>query len=340
MVGGNPGYISSYGETLAREFDKAGYSVRVVSTSPNRYLRPLDILHKLHLWRHQIDIVLVDVYSGWSFVVTDLATRFACRLKRPLVLALHGGALPQHFLRFPQWAKRVLSRADQIVVPSPYLGRALETLQLSARIIPNLINLTEYPFRHREKVRPNLLWMRTFHPVRNPELALRSIARLKRKYPEITLCMAGQDQGSLSQIRRMAIELGIDDSVRFPGFINREQKIEEASKADIFVNTNRVDNMPVSVLEACAFGLPVISTDVGGIRELLKHEDNALLIADDDDEAMADAIERLLEDPNLSSLLSSNGRKLAESVSWETIRLDWEKLFAELLAKNGNSHAK
>jgi len=103
------------------------------------------------------------------------------------------------------------------------------------------------------------------------------------------------------------------------------------SKTDMFINTNHIDNAPVAVLEACAMGLPVVSTNVGGIPNLLTDGETALLVPDDDDCAMADAIRSLLNDPGLAARLSAQGRLLAERSSWEKVRPQWERIFSHMM---------
>ena len=130
-------------------------------------------------------------------------------------------------------------------------------------------------------------------------MALRVFRRVRDRVPHAVLVMAGQDKGFQAQTMELARDLELDDAVTFPGFLNMEAKLREGSVADIFLNTNRVDNMPVSVVEACAMGLAVVATKVGGIPDLLTDGDNALLVPDNDDERMADAVLRLLNDPDL-----------------------------------------
>ena len=141
-----------------------------------------------------------------------------------------------------------------------------------------------------------------------------------------------KDKGMQAEARSLAARLGLSDRVRFPGFLDMEAKVREGEAADIFINTSHVDNMPVAVIEAGALGLPVVSTMVGGIADLLTDGGTALLTPDDDVEAMAGAVRRLLGDPDLSARLSANGRQLAERSDWERVRPRWEELFAELLS--------
>ena len=133
-------------------------------------------------------------------------------------------------------------------------------------------------------------------------------------------------------VQRLALRLGLNNAVRFPGYLAMAAKVQEGESADIFLNTNHVDNMPVSIIEACAMGLPVVATNVGGIADLLTDNETGLLVPDDDDEAMAAAVLRLLGDPDLASRLSANGRQLAERFSWEQVRPQWEQLFAEIVS--------
>ena len=146
--------------------------------------------------------------------------------------------------------------------------------------------------------------------------------------------MAGVDKGIESTIKNMAFEMGLGEAVRFPGFLDLKGKIREFSNADIYLNTNRVDNTPVSVIEACAMGLPVIATNVGGLSDVILNGHNGLLVSDDDEVKMADAARRLLNDPVLAKQLSKNGRSLAERSSWTSVKNDWESLFAEVTGKD------
>src|SRR4029079_1387395 len=116
----------------------------------------------------------------------------------------------------PRWARRLLALGDRVVAPSPYLARELGHLA-DIEVIPNVIELDEYPFVLRGELAPRLWWMRTFHPLYHPELALEVLARLRVDHPDATLTMAGQDKGLLDATRAHAEALGVASAVRFPG---------------------------------------------------------------------------------------------------------------------------
>lgn len=330
MVGASGKRVLAQGLILRDLFKGAGFDAVAVSEVSNRYLRLAHILQYLVRRRREIDVVILEMYSGPSFVVQDAASLLAKALGLRLVLHLHGGGLPEFFARFPRWAERVLERADAIVAPSPFLARSVERYGRAARVVPNVLDLSRYPYKVRNRVSPRLFWMRCMHPIFNPSMAIRTLTLLRASDADATLTLAGQDKGLLLEVKQLAVELGVADSVQFPGFLNMHGKVREGSAADVFVNTNRVDNAPVAVLEACAMGLPVVSTNVGGIADLLDHERTALLVPDDDAEAMAAAVRRLVDDPGLARRLSESGRALAERSSWESVLPQWEAVFESL----------
>lgn len=330
MIGKNPGHVVTQGEIISEKFQQLGFPVTRASSHPNRYVRLLDIIWTIVRNRNRTDILIVHTFGGPSFVVEDIASRLGRLFGHRIVMFLHGGAMPEFMKRFPNWTRRVLGRADVIAAPSAYLARAVEPYGFTSRIIPNIIDLSSYTFRRRNRLEPRLFWMRSFHEVWNPLMAVRALARVRQKAPEATLVMAGQNKGLLEETRKLAIELGVEQAVRFPGFLRMEGKIEESSKADIFINTNHIDNMPVAVVEAGAMGLPIVTTDVGGIPDLLQDGESAIFVRDDDDEQMAEAILSLLDNPDLASRLSANGRLVAERSSWDQIQRQWESMFEEM----------
>jgi L-malate glycosyltransferase len=320
------GVITCQGEILANFFRNDGYRVSTLSSLSNRYLRLIHILGSIVTKSRETDVLILQVYSGRSFLLADTVSKLAKLLAIRIVLAMHGGNLPVFMSKYPAWTRRVLKRAEVIVTPSEYLARAVRAEGFEARVISNVIDLDLYPYKHRKRVEPKLLWMRKFHKYWNPEMAIRVLYELRKSMPEATLVMAGQDEGLEKSTRELARSLGLEEAVRFPGFLNTEGKIREAAAADIFINTNLIDNMPVSVLEACSMGLPVVSTDVGGMPDLLTEGETGLLVPVDDVERMVEAIKRLVETPELASRLSENGRRLAMRSSWTTVRCEWEQV--------------
>lgn len=333
MLGVNPGWVTSQGEKLAALFADAGYPVHITSHIPGRIPRLIDTLRSLYAWRGEIDLVIHQVFSGPAFAITDAASALCDRLGLRQVFVLHGGALPEFAAKRGGWIRRVLRRAEAVVAPSAYLATvfaAFPELDGRIRVIPNILEIEQYPYRHRSRPEPRLLWMRTFHEVYHPQMAVEVLARLRPFYPQATLTMAGQEKGLHAEVQALARDRGLAEVVRFPGFLGPEDKTREFGSHDIYLNTNRVDNMPVSVLEAGAFGLPIVATAVGGVPYLLRDGVTGLLVPDGDVDGMVNAVRRLLQEPQLAGALSANGRLLAESCAWEPVRGLWEALFSEV----------
>lgn len=323
MTGRHAGWVTSQGEILADRLRTATRRVHAASTATSRLGRLVGIAAAVVRHRRHADVLLVQTYGGRSFVLEDMASLLGRWLGYRIAFHLHGGALPDFVARYPRWSRRVLARGDAFVAPSPYLARAFRALGHPVHTIPNLVEADAYPFRLRTRVRPRLFWMRSFHEVYNPLLAVRVLARVRARHPDATLVLAGQDKGLEAAVRAEVARRGLADAVRFVGFLDAAGKAREGAASDVFLNTTRVDNTPVAVLEAAAMGLPVVATRVGGIDALLRDGDTALLVPDDDDAAMAAAVLRLHDEPALAARLSRAGQRTAARCGWASVGPRW-----------------
>jgi glycosyltransferase involved in cell wall biosynthesis len=198
-------------------------------------------------------------------------------------------------------------------------------------LLPNALSIGAYPFRKRDRARSRLVWLRAFHETYNPSLAPRVLALLARNHPDIELTMIGPDRGdgSLARTREKAAELGVSNRLRIVEGIPKSEVGQHLGETDIFLNTTNVDNAPVSVLEAMACGLCVVSTNVGGMPDYLRDEAEGLLVPPGDPEAMASAVRRILADSELAARLSRGGRARAEAMDWSIVLPRWESLFRD-----------
>ncbi len=326
----------TYAEDLAARLKAAGLMVRSSSRIVFRPARLADMALAALGMRGRYRIAIVEVYSGQAFLWAEAATRAAKAAGKKVVLALHGGALPEFANRHPGRVSRLLKAADAVVAPSAYLRDALQPLRPDILLLPNAIDLPAYPFRQRQEVSPRLVWLRAFHQVYDPEMAVRVLAELRRTHPEAVLSMYGVDKdGTLGGVRRLAQQLGVAQAVRFPGVVPKHLVGEALAEADIFLNTARVDNMPISLMEAMACGLCVVSTNVGGVPYVVRDGINGLLVPAGSPTAMTEAVHRLLEDAELSSRLSREARQWAEQFGWERILPCWLELLESIASGRG-----
>lgn len=156
-------------------------------------------------------------------------------------------------------------------------------------------------------------------------MALEVLKLVQEKYPSATLTMVGPPKDvSVEQVQTWARELQVEVTVT--GQLSKQQWIELSESHDVFINTTDVDNTPVSVMEAMALGLPVVSTQVGGIPYLIEHQQEGLLVPPKDPKAMAEALFQLLEDATLVESLTRNARAKVATFDWELVKKQWIKL--------------
>jgi len=163
-------------------------------------------------------------------------------------------------------------------------------------LIPNAIEISNYSFVERNTPRPDLIWLRAFHEIYHPEMAIEVLQRLQNQFPEVKLTMIGPDKGdgSFQKTQELVDDLNLRSSVSFSGGVSKSDVPIWLNKGDIFLNTTNFDNTPVSVMEAMACGICVVSTNVGGIPFLVEDGVDALLVPPNDPDAMAAAVKRIL----------------------------------------------
>lgn len=318
-----PDVFESLGPLLAG----AGHEVTMTSTRTGSVSRALDQAHTTRRRRKATDVVVVHLYSGRAFLTEDVVSAMTGGAR--LVGVLAGGGLPAFGTRRPRWVRRVLDRFDDLVAPSPYLARwAASCTTTPVTVIPNPLDLDPYPFRNRAPARPHLLWLRAYHEIYAPEDAVQVVARLVAAHPDVRLTMVGDDKGRRAEVVRLVADLGLAANVSVGGFAGPERKRALFEDHDLFLNTSRVDNRPVSVVEAAACGLVVVSTDAGGVADLVEDGRSALLAPPGDPEAMAEAVGRVLADPALARTLSAGGRVVAEQGTPARVVAAWDGLLS------------
>jgi len=322
-------------EDLAAQLKQSGWAVITASNKPGRLARLLDMITTVLKNRHRYSIANVEVYSGWAFFWAALVSRILHSIHKPYILTLHGGNLPTFAKRWPRPMTRLLRSAAGVTTPSRYLYEAMISYRADIHLLPNSLDLSCYRFTLRERPQPSLVWLRSFHTIYNPQLAPRTVARLSNDFPNIHLTMVGPDRGdqSLAATRQVATMLGVGNRIDVVGGVPKAEVPNVLSKADIFLNTTNFDNTPVSVLEAMACGLVIVSTNVGGIPHLLENEYDALLVPPNDPVMMAAAVRRVLTEPDLAKRLSRNARTKVEQFGWSAILPKWEKLFTTTCAR-------
>ena len=168
--------------------------------------------------------------------------------------------------------------------------------------MPNIVDLTRFRFALRAaNVAPHLVVTRNLEAIYDIPTAMRAFATRAPGFPGGTPLRGGYRPRARRNLEALAASLGIADAVRFAGRSTAIRWRRSTGEADLMLNPSRVDNMPNSVLEALACGLPVVSTRVGGVPYIVRDGVTALLVDAGDAEAMAAAVLRLLRDAELAA---------------------------------------
>ena len=301
-----------------------------------KYLRT--VITQLWYWPlllrelRRADVVHAFSASYTSFLLAPLPAILIARLYgKPVVLNYHSGEAPDH-LRHSAIARFVIRHVvDANVVPSSFLRDVLLSFDIDAEVIHNTIDPRQFVFRHRDPVRPRLLCTRNFEPLYNVACVLRAFANVQAQYPGATLTLVGSgSQDAALRAQAAALQLR---NVTFAGRVAPSEIHRYYSESDIYVQAPSIDNMPLSVLEAFASGMPVVSTNVGGVPSILRNDIDGLLVADDDDEALAEAVLRLLRDPEFARGLAGAAHRTLGAYDWAVVREGWLRVYRRVAAR-------
>ena len=279
----------------------------------------------------RFDVVHAFSPSYWAFLLGPVPALFVARVfGRGALLNYHSGEAEDHL---QNWRSTVplTKLAHRIVVPSGYLQDVFARFGLSAEPIPNFINAETIPHRERSSPQPVFLSNRNFEVHYNVACSIRAFARVQKRIPSASLIVAGYGS-QRQQLEELSKQLGLRN-VRFTGKVSPGEMALLLNEADILLNSPDIDNMPLSLIEAQAAGLPVVSTSTGGIPWIVKDGETGLLVAPGDDEALANASLRMLEEPGLALRLTRAARATClNQFSWAAVEGAWVRVYRELAA--------
>jgi L-malate glycosyltransferase len=274
------------------------------------------------------DVVHIFSAAYFSFLLAPAPAILIGKLfGRKTILNYRSGKCENHLRRW-RTAIFIIRLADELVVPSQYLVDVFRKFGLQARAIANVVEQERFKFRERRPLLPYFFSNRNFYPLYNVACVIRAFAIIQRKVPEAKLTIAGNG-GQRAFLENLAHKLKLRN-VDFLGSVAPKQMSKHYDKAHIFLNGSNIDNLPGSILEAFASGLPVVTTSAGGIPYIVDHEKTGLLVPRNDAEAMAASALRLLESPELAGSIARNAHEASKAYSWPVVRELWLELYRRL----------
>lgn len=251
------------------------------------------------------DVVHLHSSQGASFLRKSLLVRLVRLFGVPTVFHIHGHAFDRLLVEGPRWrrswARSALEKSTVVVVLSDEWRARIGSLVPAANIrtVPNGVVMPALKASNPvgPVVSTGLLGER-----KGSYVMVEAAARL----PDVHMVLAGG--GETESVREFAQAKDLGERVETPGWLGPAECSELLSTASVYALPSRAEGLPMGLLEAMSFGLPVISSPVGGIPSLIEDGVNGLLVPPDDPVALADAISRLLNEPGLGDRLGDHAR--------------------------------
>jgi len=316
-------------ENPCRHLEEEGVKVyRLNKTIHPSILQPIKISFGLLKYVRHIEIIHAHACSYSGFLPLILSVIIGKLFGKKIVMTFHSGTVREFLQKYGFMVKPFLKRVDKIIGPNDFLKDAFAEFGFEAESIPYISDTGGFYYREREKLEPKLIVTRGLEEIYNIPCALRAFQIVKARYPQAKLKLV--ERGSLEQkLKSLVEQMGLSD-VEFTGRVKYEDMPQTYQSCDISVNPTNYDIMPLSILEPFRCGLPVVSTNAGGIPYFVKDGENGLLVNRDDHVAMAEKICYLLENPEVARRLVRNGKKTAESCSWESVKSKYASLYGSL----------
>ena len=338
------GGMANQTQQLKRQLEMEGMVVSLVRT--NEPYRPkwvaswrgIRALFRLgpYLWKlwsmaPRADVVHVMANSGWAWYLFALPAIGIARKRGRKIVVNYRGGQAREFLRRSALLVRAALRGTQLVVPSAFLREVFADYGIAAAIIPNVVDANTFhpaagTSAHRDPTAPHVVIARNLEWIYGIDLGLRALAIIRPTFPALRVSVAGSGP-ERTRLEALASELGMSRIIYFTGRLDLPGMVALYQSADLVLNPVRVDNTPNSVLEALACGVPVVSTNVGGLPYLVEHERTAWLAEPESPRSLAAGMVAVLQDDELRSGLVQRGRLHAQAFSWLAVKDLWVQAY-------------
>jgi glycosyltransferase involved in cell wall biosynthesis len=297
------------------------------------FLQTFKLIFDLILKVPRYDIIHIFSASYYSFLISATPPILCARFfRKKTILNYRSGEAADHLKTWKRSAIPTIRLFDIIIAPSGYLVDVFADFGLKAQSIFNFVNTEQYRFRERKPLRPIFLSNRNFEAHYNVGCTLQAFALIQKNIPEARMLVAG-DGAERVKLHQLAERLKLRN-VEFLGAVPPEKMPGIYDRADIYLNSPSIDNMPNSVIEAFSCGLPVVSTNAGGIPYIVENEKTGLLVEMNDHESLAQAAMRILDSDHLAQAIITEAHRECVKYTWENVRDEWLKIYQDLDSGN------
>ena len=311
----NGGYIADIFSTKGNPFKRIGQFFQLLSA-----VRRYDVLH-------------IHGCSDWGMLPVVYGVIAGKIWRKRIIVTYHGGGAGDYFERHGAFASRWLRRADKVIVLSGYLKKVFDKYEIPCLVIPNIVTLREDIYQPKQSIAPKFISIRHLTSLYRIDLVIRAFAQVLEKYPDATLDILGQGdkREELEALVRELEKEGVSElgrKVRFVGQVPNEQIYDYLCANDIMLSAPKIDNMPVSLLEAMNAGVLVISSNVGGVPYMIEHDRTGLLSDSSQD---SDVSDQMAEQILWALGHSEESIRMIEAAHIEVQKYSWKEVKKQLI---------
>lgn len=294
------------------------------------------------LLQRQVDVIHIHFSERGSALRMSILTLIAMAFRKPVITHAHGCEFHTFHDELPQGMKQVLNWILQrctylIALSESWKDFYINNCDLTAEqvvVLPNPVEIPEnVPERSNSHKKINIVFLGRIGKRKGVFDLLEAYAKVapeQRKKSELILAGIGQ----VEQANHLAERLYLKEHVAFAGWVDSAKRSELLSQADVFLLPSYNEGLPMALLEAMSWGLPVITTPVGGIPEVITHNETGLLVNPGDVQQLAEALQSLIENESLRLELGSAARQRVAPLDVKIYSRSLSELYFSSLGTN------
>lgn len=290
------------------------------------------------LVQRRVTLVHVHMAMRGSFWRKSVFATLARWFGVPVVAHLHGSEMEVFYNTLsPFWQRRVVDQLEacaRVLVLSASWQTFVTRIAPRARVqvLPNYVTVPDEPAGGHGGPLVTVLFLGVVGKRKGVFDLLPAMALAVEGAPQLRLLVGGN--GEVEHARQLAESLNLQQHVQFLGWVAGEQKEKLLRQADVYILPSHNEGLPMSVLEAMSFGLPVVTTRVGGIPELVTDDEDGVLVEAGDVAAIAAALVRLAQQPSERARLGAGARaRVQAAYADSTVLPQLERVYAEVSAQ-------
>lgn len=293
------------------------------------------------LLQQEVDIVHIHVSERGSAFRQAITTMIAWLLQKPVILHTHSADFHLFYANLPQTVKAILSwifckSSRFIVLSDSWKKYYIDNLNLPSEKVCVLSNPVKFPqevWQRNITKKVNFLFLGRIGERKGAFDLIQAVAAIPdQEKQNLELIMAGDGEGE--RARKLLDELHLGHCITILDWVNEQQRDQLLAKADVFILPSYNEGLPMALLEAMSWELPVITTPVGGIPELVISEQNGLLVKPGEKQDLSVAIQRLISDSDFRQRLGANARKSVQSFDVNLYMTHLSKIYHAVLMQS------